>query len=691
MPMNPKPSTLAITQPLDHALAAPAPAGHEWPHAPGALNLRGVARLVKWNSQATRQVGETESEDVAVSHSESSGEAYQEGLSKRGLLFGRTTLSDSRTTSHGTSTTHTTSRGRAHSRDDTTYVLTLNFKLEVTWPDGGLSWLLVEVQARDVNLATSPLRLNTLDDGETVLIDGGHYNSRGVIEPGAIHNLTTGAVVYEATGARLAPPFPPARLPGALPGIHALQREELAGPALIPGDAPLIRLDIPRLRLARVLGVRDFWEESAAGTAALGDAARSALVGLHSGGEPALHVLTGGPNGIALYAGAAPLVPPPPPPPTIRLSLPPPPAPPPPLPPRRARSPLLLIPATTAGAVALAVAGHLAPLDGGLLAAGFGGLAGLGLLALGRGLRPPAPPPVAVVPAPAAVTVALEPAPAVAPAETPPAAPPEPPDGPPEVARAARLVATLRAVYPEVELAPQTAAQVAHLRAALAAMPFAGLVVGTPAGREPGAAPMGLPLEQLVRGLRGGGPWAVVTIALPVAEAEARALREAALRERQALADAAQAGAPAVATAQHYGELLEQYGRKLERGRQGLWHVGVAFLAADETTFHILAGRLRAFGGPEAAPDPLRVLPLSGGLPGIAELALPATPGPPAEGHVRYAYRWLSLLATGELATWTRLPAEEAPGYAVKRHAEFGKTTGRGPATGAPSLGRVRE
>lgn len=680
------------------------------------LTIRGAARRVTWNAQATRQDGESLSKSVAETEGESVGLSTQEGISRGGWLFSRTSRSDGQTRTLQTSRARTTSSGQERSHTEAVYALTLNFLLEVTWPDGSVSLLPIEVQESETNLVKARLRQHLLHDGEQVQV-AGLLNRRGVIEPSAIHNLTTGAVIYEPV-AGSGPVFLPARQPGTLPDIRAIQRAELAGPATLPGGSPFIRLDVSRLRLARVLGVRNFWEEAEAGSAALREAAVSALVGLHTGGEPALQAIVGRPEGIAVYTGLGPLEPLPaplrlPPPAPIRL-LPPPPEPepePPPPAPRRRRSMLLLIPATTAGAFGLALIANTAPLDTAVAAVGFGGLTGLGLYALRQGLRRPAVEPAAVAgtavsesfPEETATeateiaqieateaTEATEEAEEAEEAELMPVAAPPAPEEPPDVARETLLAATLSAVYPDIELSIEAAGDVARLQETLAAMPFGGIVVGTPATHQAVNSPTGWPLEELVRGLRGRGPWALVTIAVPAAEAEAQALWSAALRARQQLADAAQAGNPPRATAERYGELLEAYLRKLERGHHGLWHVGVIFLAADETTFRILAGRLKAFGGPEALPDPLRVIRQRDGVPGIARLELVATPGP-SSGHVRYPYRWLSLLESGELAAWLRPPAEEAPGYSVKGYAAFGKTTGRGRAGDAVrDLGRIK-
>lgn len=702
-----------LTTLLNSGLAdAPRPASEtSGTAAAGGLLLHGVARGVAWDDQATT----THQESITKSQSRTEGESYsvsvEEGISKRGWFFSRITHSDGQSRTRGRSTSATVSDGRETGTSETAYVHALSFLLEVTAPDGRVYPWPVRVVERDANLATARLKKNSVRPGDKVLVEVFDYQD-GVLEPSAIHNLTTGAVVFGEDGGGA---FLPARQPGALPDIEALQRADLTGPAALPDGSPPIRLDAARLRLARVVGVRNFWEEADAGPVALRQAAVSAVAGLHTAGEPTLHALVGRPDGLTVYTGLGPLEPPPAPPPPVALLPPaippepepePEPEPPPPPRARRRSSMLLLIPATTVGVLGLGLVGDPASYNAALAVLGFGGLTGLSLFALRRVLRPPAAPAVAE-PVAALDTAENEPGLETMPAVAEPVATPDTAESEPlsptaetalaaaaepltvddptlttdpretDAAREALLAATLRAVYPDIGLVEPGDGDAARLQETLAAMPFAGLIVGTPATHQTVNSQTVWPLEQLVRGLRKHGPWALVTIALPAAEAEAQSLRGAALRERQELADAAQASAAVSATARHYSELLEAYSRKLERGQQGLWHVGVAFLAADETTFRILATRLRAFGGPDALPDPLRVIPWDGGAPDIAELGLPAASGPVA-GHVRYPYRWLSLLESGELATWLRLPAEEAPGYTVQEYAPFGQSAGRG-------------
>ena len=227
-------------------------------------------------------------------------------------------------------------------------------------------------------------------------------------------------------------------------------------------------------------------------------------------------------------------------------------------------------------------------------------------------------------------------------------------------AREHLLVGLLEALHPAVFHAPASPDARAH--------PVGGLVLGTPVASPPGSVDG---LDRLIQAMS-GTTWAALVTAEPLDEGYAARLRGDVINElRSNHAAELASGAPSP-LAEHYAELLRAKLVALSEGLAvGAWRVGVC-LTGERRSYPRLASAWRSvYSGERSLPDAIQVWD----APNTTELAdgwaMPYQPGPPGPGHYRHPFRHQTLLSTGQLAAYVRLPTQECPGFAVRAIAAF--------------------
>lgn len=236
--------------------------------------------------------------------------------------------------------------------------------------------------------------------------------------------------------------------------------------------------------------------------------------------------------------------------------------------------------------------------------------------------------------------------------------------------RTAELTTMLHGCLPGIQLAPDPTKHGEQIRA-LGGFAFGGQLTGVPtlksaaraeADGQPQIIPFTRQIERVVKGMHSnrwgyfvrGEPldygqvlgWSAQTLEL-IKAYDAQASMGQAVREGLTIqGDRA---------ARRCVEALEQLYARLELGKTvGMWAAEALYFAAHEPAARQLTGLLNAaFSGHASRPEPLRV-------------RLYAQNGQKAPPDWRQ-----TLLHTGELATLSQLPVDEAPGYEVRDYAPF--------------------
>lgn len=123
-------------------------------------------------------------------------------------------------------------------------------------------------------------------------------------------------------------------------------------------------------------------------------------------------------------------------------------------------------------------------------------------------------------------------------------------------------------------------------------------------------------------------------------------------------------------TAQRYVDLLETKLKRFERGRvSGMWDTQCRFFT-DQPALLARAHQIlqAAFSGEDSVPDPIRVRPCS------------------AQVHDESQSEPLTTI---ELATLTRVPREDSPGFEVIEYARFGVEPSRSASSDAVRIGQI--
>jgi hypothetical protein len=202
----------------------------------------------------------------------------------------------------------------------------------------------------------------------------------------------------------------------------------------------------------------------------------------------------------------------------------------------------------------------------------------------------------------------------------------------------------------------------------------AAVVVGIPVSREDsdGGARRET-VEKLCRGLF-GSTWAFVVVADPITDAET-------LREINDLTDEIRSVRSSLMLkgsaideqnrqAQRYVGLLETKLKRWDEGRLvGMWNCQAFLLSGDESTLARGSALVKsAFTGEEAQLQPIRVRPCRRGS---------GAPHP------------IDPISSNELATMTRPPREEYPGYELIEYVRFGLDTGTEPTSSPIYVGEI--
>lgn len=220
---------------------------------------------------------------------------------------------------------------------------------------------------------------------------------------------------------------------------------------------------------------------------------------------------------------------------------------------------------------------------------------------------------------------------------------------------------------------------------------YGGIVLGLPALPASEADIGGLPLDRLIRAMR-GMPWACTIVAQPVAEAEVRAIRNEITNEIRVISNAITTRGPSPLE-QYYAWLLQHRADFLQDAQAtGAWRVGV-YLAGTEQSFYALATVWRAmFSGPDSQVEPLRVYELEHAVTCAQAWALPD----PGRGRhdegagYRHRFAHQTLLNSAQLAAYVHFPSQETAGFRVDTVPMFDSSP-QPAGAGAIRLGRVIE
>jgi hypothetical protein len=118
-----------------------------------------------------------------------------------------------------------------------------------------------------------------------------------------------------------------------------------------------------------------------------------------------------------------------------------------------------------------------------------------------------------------------------------------------------------------------------------------------------------------------------------------------------------------------YKTLLEKYLEKLQKGKsQGLW-ISSFFIVSDNigTLNELKALAKSSFGGRDSIPDRIRTLQLEG----IPHIGIITNPAPPSPGQFKWPYMYSTMLGSGDLASFVKLPSQEVPGFKIKPYVRF--------------------
>lgn len=267
---------------------------------------------------------------------------------------------------------------------------------------------------------------------------------------------------------------------------------------------------------------------------------------------------------------------------------------------------------------------------------------------------------------------------------------PQAPDG-----NASTLQISLQSAYAGISLARCTPTEIKTIHRRLNALPYAGLMMGTPT-RKVGTEQIGVEqIERLVRGLY-GTRWAYIIVTTPVSEQHVRAAEQATLHELQLLLDDATSTGRRSSMAERYRALLEAQLKRTEVAKtQGLWHVAAYLLSEDLQTFQHAKGIVKAvFGGEHSVPEPIRVLDCPQLREQICQFRHIQTPPPSAPGRIQHDFKYINTLNSQELGTLTHLPMEEIPGYVVQTYARFDVASAHdefSPPSASINVGDIRD
>lgn len=249
------------------------------------------------------------------------------------------------------------------------------------------------------------------------------------------------------------------------------------------------------------------------------------------------------------------------------------------------------------------------------------------------------------------------------------------------------VTATLRSLYPVVDVARWDA------DAPSLGLPLAGIGLGVPTVKPPDAADGSAALDRLVRAMA-GETWAVVVMAQPVDDAFAAQLRRAVINEMRAVQNAEQAQLAPGPLSRHYTEQLDALLRHLSLGHAvGTWRTAV-YLFGDAISYHRLGTLWRAtFSGERSVPEPLRVWDVTewprDDFERVLAWGMPDAASAPGPGLYRHPFRYQTLLNSAQLSAYVHLPRVETSGFAITAVPEFDAVPPRVRDERTVRLGRV--
>lgn len=219
------------------------------------------------------------------------------------------------------------------------------------------------------------------------------------------------------------------------------------------------------------------------------------------------------------------------------------------------------------------------------------------------------------------------------------------------------LASVLRGTYSSIDLHAVAPAN--------PGLPLGGIALGIPDPDGVDEADGAAPIDRIIRAMS-GTRWAVLTLAYPVSETAASAVRTQLLNEiRTAESAASSEGASSPITEQYVEQLKISLVDAADALATGAWRTA-AYLLGDGDSYPRLATAWRSvFSGPRSRPEPVRVFDWGEAARLASSWGMPDDPSDPGPGHYRRAFEYQTLLTTRQLAAYVHLPEMEAPGFAV--------------------------
>jgi hypothetical protein len=244
------------------------------------------------------------------------------------------------------------------------------------------------------------------------------------------------------------------------------------------------------------------------------------------------------------------------------------------------------------------------------------------------------------------------------------------------------LKATLRSLFLAVDVgpAPYNPSHWTHT----------GLALGLPTVQPSDSSSPELPIDRLIRAMR-GRPWGCTVVAQPLTKEVIRRIHAEVIGDIRVVSAATATRGP-TPLEQHYVELLTQVAESLfEAESIGGWRTGV-YLSGTNDSFYELASVWRAvFAGTDSSVEPVQIFELDGLGDYAGHWALPDPVS--SSRHEGFAHRFThqSLLTSAQLASFVHLPSVETAGFQIDTVPVFDAVPQQLDGDAAIELGAVIE